>query len=181
MPIYDNTIDLTIDSKFGLVVRDVAFNDYVDKNHKLPWKHRPLDVNDFIKSYKRIKGDNFSDELGTTIRKTFDNKWFIVGHVDSYLFEDFCYEFGLEEPLLVKTCPSCKNKLFTKNQFVPCDKCKLENRIENIKKHLFSLDDNSFHRFSNITVYTYIPWQHAERDWKTRTFNHPSFIKDALR
>ena len=170
MPIHDADIDLTVENKLG-GRRVTGFNTLGDiiyaKLKALPWKNRPLQSGDFQKRYKRKCGDRFSDDIECTVRRTLNGSWFFAGEQPKY-FDDYLYEYGvLRQGSLVVNCCHCGRLHLTVNEYQQCERCDFNSREYKIKKKLFP--KREFHR--------YIPWKDAHRDWQTREFYHPDYIR----
>ena len=170
MPIRDADIDLTVENKLG--GRRIHHFDSLGeivyaKLKALPWKNRPIESGDYQKRYRRKNGDRFSDDINCTIRRTLNGSWFFIGEKPLY-FNDYLYECGLlRQGSLAVDCCHCGKIHLTVNEYQQCDECEFHYREDNIKKKLFP--KREFKR--------YIPWKDAHRDWQTREFYHPDYVR----
>lgn len=185
MSIKDKDVDLTIDMKFGREIRHVSnrpddIMDVVNNMKKIPWKNRPLQSGDFQASYKRRKGDTFSDDIGCTLRRTFNNGWFYAGDFKSYLLDEYLFECGIQEPSYSVLCPRCGKYHFNRNRYELCHACELRLKYEEVIRKLFPKPLN-IQPLTYSGVFNYIPWKDSSRDMYTREFKHPQHVLDSLK
>lgn len=172
--ITDAEIDLTVDRKFGR-------NNIGSSRRAIPiiqhWGRPdvPWTTRSEMPKGKRSYSDPMSDNFGVTIRRTSDNKWFIVGD-NSYKFFDLVFEEFVYEELgglpghVVMRCIRC-GKLFLCKPFsrFECDDCIYEQKSEinsKLKKR----------------TYQQIPWDHSRvfTEWRDTCVKHLNEIRQKV-
>lgn len=117
----DSEIDLTIDFKFA----ERTSPKTILGLSRAPWGNIISSWDRHNRSY----GDRISDDVGITVRRCSDGKWWFIGDIknmpyiydafNDYLFED---RGGMEGDLLQR-CLRCGKLIFSKTSYILCDDC----------------------------------------------------------